>query len=415
MAEVIRMPRMSDTMEEGVIVKWHVKVGDKVESGDLLAEIETDKATMEFESFQEGTILYIGVAEGEAVPVEAVLAVIGEAGEDYQAALAEARATEPVKAEKAAESGDEPAAKEETTAASPAPAPAPAGQRIKASPLARKLAAEKGIDLNRINGSGDQGRIIKRDVEQFEPATQPATQPAAPVYRPVPSGKESWQDVPVSQMRKTIARRLAESKFGAPHYYLSMDICMDRVMEARQQINENAEVRISVNDFLVKAAALALLRHPAVNSSWLGDAIRYNHHVHIGIAVAVEEGLIVPVIRFADQKTLTQISSEALDLAQRARDRKLDPEEYSGNTFSISNLGMFDIDEFTAIINPPDACIMAVGKIREVPALEDGQLVNRHMMKVTLSCDHRLVDGVTGARFLQTFKSMLEEPVTMLA
>lgn len=404
MAEIVRMPKLSDTMTEGVVAAWHKKVGDKVKAGDLLAEIETDKATMEFESFQEGVLLYIGVEKGKSAPVNAILAILGKEGEDISALLA-AETSAPA---------DKPAAVEEKKSTEPvvtsvsAPvASVSADTRIKASPLARSLAKEKGIDLRTIKGTGDGGRIIKRDIENIQPAAQASAVSVA--------GKESYTDVPVSQMRKTIARRLSESKHTAPHFYLTMEIDMEQVMQARKSLNEQLGEKISVNDFVVKAAAMALRKHPAVNSSWLGDVIRYNNHVHVGVAVAIPDGLVVPVVRFADTKSLTQISAEVKQYAQKAKDKKIQPEDMQGNTFSISNLGMYGIDEFTAIINPPDACIMAVGGIRQVPVVKNGQVVPGQVMKVTLSCDHRVVDGATGAEFLQTFKQMLENPVMMLA
>lgn len=404
MAEIVRMPKLSDTMTEGVVAAWHKKVGDKVKAGDLLAEIETDKATMEFESFQEGVLLYIGVEKGKSAPVNAILAILGKEGEDISALLAAENSTP----------ADTPAAVEEkkstepvaTSVATPT-ASVNTDTRIKASPLARSLAKEKGIDLRTITGTGDGGRIIKRDIENLQPAAQ-----ASALFE---AGKESYTDVPVSQMRKTIARRLSESKHTAPHFYLTIEIDMDQVMQARKSLIEQLGEKISVNDFVIKAAAMALRKHPAVNSSWLGDVIRYNNYIHIGVAVAIPDGLVVPVIRFADTKSLTQISSEVKQFAQKAKDKKIQPEDMQGNTFSISNLGMYGIDEFTAIINPPDACIMAVGGIKQIPVVKNGQVVTGQVMKVTLSCDHRVVDGATGAEFLQTFKQMLENPVTMLA
>lgn len=418
MAEIVRMPKMSDTMTEGVVAKWHKKVGDKIKSGDLVAEIETDKATMEFESFQEGVLLYIGVPEGKAAPVDGILAILGKEGEDYKellekesksaAAPAAAPASAPAPAPAAA-----PAPKPAPVAAA-APAPAPAAvtgdSRIKASPLAKKLAGDKGIDLTRIMGSGDGGRVVKRDVEWFKPGAFVS----ANVVQAGAVTKESFEEIPVSQMRKTIARRLAESKFTAPHFYLTMEINMDRCTDARESINAATGSKISINDFVIKACASALRQHPKINSSWLDDRIRINHHIHIGVAVAVDEGLLVPVVRFADSKTLTQINAEVKDYAQRARDKKLQPADWEGNTFTISNLGMFGIDEFTAIINPPDACILAVGGIKETPVIKNGKLTRSSVMKVTLSCDHRAVDGVTGAKFLQTLKGFLENPVLLL-
>ncbi len=420
MAEIVRMPKMSDTMTEGVVVKWHKKVGDTVKSGELVAEIETDKATMEFESYQAGTLLYMGVEEGKAIPVDGVLAVMGTAGEDFKALLdaelakSAAPAPEPVKVEAAPAPAPAPA-----KAATPAPAPvqAPAmpvasvnGDRTKASPLAKRLANEKGIDLSMLKGSGEHGRIVKRDIEWFKPGT--FVQTAA--FAPNAVTTESFEEVTVSQMRKTIARRLSESMFTAPHFYLTMDIDMDEVVKAREAVNQVASVKISFNDFVVKAVASALRQHPAVNSSWLGDRIRYNHHINIGVAVAVEEGLLVPVVRFADSKTLSQIATEVKGYAQKAKDKKLQPTDWEGNTFTISNLGMFNIEEFTAIINPPDACILAVGGIKQVPVVKNGTIQPGNVMKVTLSCDHRVVDGVVGSKFLNTLKALLENPIVLL-
>ena len=431
MAEVIRMPRMSDTMEEGVLIAWSKKVGDPVKSGDVLAEVETDKATMDLESFQEGTLLHIGVKEGESVPVEAIIAILGEKGEDVSAILASEKekssAAEATKEE--APAAEKPAPAPIPAPAAPAPSKAPAPMpaaasaavasnngRVKASPLARKMASDRGLDLRLVAGSGPGGRIVKEDIEHFVPgAAAAASAPAAaPVVLPTVVGEERFTEQPVSQMRKTIARRLAESKFTAPHFYLTIDIDMKRAAEARARINEVSPVKISFNDLVVKATAVALRQHPAVNSAWLGDSIRTNEHIHIGVAVAVDEGLLVPVIRFADSKTLSHISAETRDLAGKARDRKLQPSDWEGNTFTISNLGMFGIEEFTAIINPPDACIMAVGGIREIPVVENGNIVPGKRMKVTLSCDHRVVDGVVGSKFLNTFKELLEEPVRLL-
>lgn len=427
MAEVIRMPLMSDTMTEGVIASWLKKVGDHIEPGDILAEVETDKATMELENYEEGTLLYIGVEEGEAVPVNDIIAIVGEEGEDYKALLEEeqnkaqdAPASED-KTDTPAETAESPAAttpKEEAPSAPPAaePAAATGDRRIKASPLARRMAKDKGIDLSQVNGSGDDGRIIKRDIENYQPAEkQPATaQEDATISLPKVVGEEGFREERVSQMRKAIARRLSESKFTSPHFYLTIDVNMDKAVEARKGMNEIAPVKISFNDMIIKAAAAALRQHPKVNGSWMGEKLRYYEHIHIGMAVAIDEGLIVPVVRFADNKSLAHIAAETKDLGQRAKNKQLKPEEYEGNTFTISNLGMFGIEEFTAIINPPDACIMAVGSIREVPAVIDGEVKPSRRMKVTLSCDHRIVDGALGAQFLQTFQAMLEDPVRML-
>ena len=400
-------------MTEGVVASWLKQVGDEVENGELIAEIETDKATMEFESFFDGVLLHIGVEEGGAAPVDSLLCILGEKGEDISALLESANA-EPVSSEAPAPapapapvSAPAPApvvAVAPAAVAAPAPTIPPTNGRLKASPLARKLAEERGINVAQIPGSGESGRIVKRDVEAFNGSNAMA----AP-------GVERFTEVGVSQMRKTIARRLAESKFSAPHFYLTVSIQMDTAMDARKSINSAGEVKISFNDMVVKAAALALKKHPAVNSSWMEDRIRYNEHVHIGVAVAVEDGLLVPVVRHADGKRLSQIGTEVREFAGKAKDKKLQPSDWEGNTFTISNLGMFGIDEFTAIINAPDACILAVGGINAVPVVRNGAVVPGHIMKVTLSCDHRVVDGASGAAFLQEFKAMLENPVRMLA
>lgn len=423
MAEVIRMPRMSDTMEEGNIVGWIAKVGDKVSPGDVLAEVETDKATMELESFYEGTLLYIGVEEGP-IAVNAVLAVIGEEGEDYEAALAaeEANSTEETSETEKTEPATETAAESSSSTASATPAhaaPEPVASnsdtRIKASPLAKSIAKEAGVNIEAITGSGDQGRIIKKDVEAYIESGAGSSS-SAPVQKESlrAATNFTYGDVPVSQMRKTIARRLGESKFSAPHFYLTMEIDMDNAVQARKDINETSEVRISFNDLVVKAAAVALRKHPSINSSWFGDKITYHQDINVGVAVAVPDGLLVPVVRDTDLKSLSMINQEVKELAGKAKSKKLSMEEMSGNTFTISNLGMFGIDEFTAIINPPDACIMAVGGIIEKPVVKNGEIVVGKTMKVTLSCDHRVVDGASGAAFLQTFKSMLEQPVRLL-
>lgn len=421
MAEVIRMPRMSDTMEEGVIAAWHKKVGDKVKAGDLLAEVETDKATMELESYQEGTLLYIGVEKGNAVKVNGILAILGKEGEDYKSLLDTAPASNASEEKNTTAEKNIETAQTETkqTVVQPIAETATITNsedgRLKASPLAKKIAAEKGIDLNAVKGSGDEGRIVKRDVEAFIASPQPAAvKTTTPIVLPSISGKERYEEIAVSQMRKTIAKRLAESKFSAPHFYLTMQINMDNAVKARTSLNEVSPVKISFNDIVVKAVAAALKQHPKVNSSWLGDKIRINHHVHIGVAVAVDEGLLVPVIRFANEKTLSHIAAEVKELAKKAKDKKLQPQEMQGNTFTISNLGMFDIDEFTAIINPPDACILAVGSINETPIVKDGNIVVANMMKITLSCDHRVVDGASGSQFLLTLKSYLEDPIRLL-
>jgi len=422
MAIVINMPRLSDTMTEGVVAKWHKKIGDTVNEGDLLAEIETDKATMEFEAFpgQEGKLLYIGTGEGETAPVDTVLAILGDEGEDIEALKAGDAAPAAAPAEEAAPaSAPEVAPAPEVT---PAPAPAPAAPAatdgsVKASPLARKLAGDRGIDLNMIQGSGDHGRIVKRDVDSFNPAFHTSAQPGAAAAAPAPAapaGVENYTDYPVSQMRKVIAQRLSESKFTAPHFYVTMEIDMDNAIAARKAMNASGDVKISFNDLVVKATALALKKHPAVNSSWMGDFIRVNDHVHIGVAVAIEDGLLVPVLRHADQMALSHISASVKDLAGKAKDKKLQPADWEGNTFTISNLGMFGVEEFTAIVNPPDAGILAVGGIKQVPVVKDGQVVPGNVMKVTLSLDHRVADGASGAAFLQSLKAYLENPVTML-
>ncbi len=423
MAEVIRMPRMSDTMEEGNIVGWIAKVGDKVSPGDVLAEVETDKATMELESFYEGTLLYIGVEEG-TIAVNAVLAVIGEEGEDYEVALAaeEANSTEETSETEKTEPATETAAESSSSTASATPAPAAhetvasnSDTRIKASPLAKSIAKEAGVNIEAITGSGDQGRIIKKDVEAYIESGAGSSSSAPVQKESLRAATDfTYGDVPVSQMRKTIARRLGESKFSAPHFYLTMEIDMDNAVQARKDINETSEVRISFNDLVVKAAAVALRKHPSINSSWFGDKITYHQDINVGVAVAVPDGLLVPVVRDTDLKSLSMINQEVKELAGKAKSKKLSMEEMSGNTFTISNLGMFGIDEFTAIINPPDACIMAVGGIIEKPVVKNGEIVVGKTMKVTLSCDHRVVDGASGAAFLQTFKSMLEQPVRLL-
>ncbi|MDP4709793.1 MAG: pyruvate dehydrogenase complex dihydrolipoamide acetyltransferase [Saprospiraceae bacterium] len=418
MAEVIRMPRMSDTMEEGNIIGWLKSEGDQVEAGETLAEVETDKATMELDSYTDGVLLHIAVKEG-TVPIDGIIAIIGQAGEDWKHLLeggAQTAAPAPAAAPVAAE----------VTPATPAVA-APSGDtRVKASPLAKSIARQQGLDISSLIGSGDNGRVVKKDIEAAlqgkTPAPQAVVQPApvAPaepaVVQPIPVAESTgtFEDKRVSQMRKVIAKRLSESKFGAPHFYLNVEINMEKAIQMRQQVNAVAEVKISFNDFVIRAAAAALRQHPAINASWLGDAIRYHKQVNIGVAVAIDDGLIVPVIRNADIKTLSQINTEVKTMAGKARDRKLQPEEMQGNTFTISNLGMFGIESFTAIINPPDACIMAVGAIIEKPIVKDGTITIGNMMKVTLSCDHRVVDGALGAQFLQTFKAILEDPIRLL-
>lgn len=407
MAVAIKMPKMSDTMTEGVVRKWNFKVGDTIKSGDILAEVETDKATMDLENYEKGTILHFSVAEGDAVPIDGVIAVIGKAGEDFAALLSgnssAAAKEEPKKNVAVAETIK---AVETPVAATVANA---SDSRVKASPLAKKLAADKGIDITAIAGSGENGRIIKSDIENFKQSS--STSASSSVYI---AGKESFDEINVSQMRKTIAARLAESKFTAPHFYLTMEINMDKALDARAAINASGEVKVSVNDMIVKACSIALGKHPWVNASWLGTKIRLNHHIHIGVAMAVEDGLLVPVVKFANQKSLSAISSEVKEFSIKAKDKKLQPADWSGNTFTISNLGMFGIEEFTAIINPPDACILAVGGVKETVGIVNGQIAKTNVMKVTLSCDHRVVDGVVGSKFLNTLKDLLEEPVKML-
>jgi pyruvate dehydrogenase E2 component (dihydrolipoamide acetyltransferase) len=419
MAEIIRMPRMSDTMEEGNIVGWQKKVGDAVVPGDVLAEVETDKATMELESFYEGTLLYIGVESG-AVPVNALLAIIGEKGEDFKSLLDGAENPEqqsaPIEKSASAEASQSSETSKESGATQNEQRSGDGDARLKASPLAKAIAKEAGIDLGSVTGSGgESGRIVKKDVTAFlenKPTAAPAKSVAsAPAFQGTSSG---YEEIPVSMMRKTIARRLGESKFSAPHFYLTYEVDMDGAIEARKRINEIAASKISFNDLVIKAVTVALRQHPAINSSWLGDKIRYNGDIHIGVAVAVDEGLLVPVLRHADQKSLSQINTEVLQFAQKAKDKKLQPEEMQGNTFTISNLGMFGIDEFTAIINPPDACILAVGGIVTKPVVINGEIKIGNRMKVTLSCDHRVVDGATGAKFLQTFAAVLSDPIRMI-
>ena len=412
-AEVIRMPKMSDTMTEGTIVAWKKKVGDKVKSGDLLAEVATDKATMELESYSDGILLYIGVKDGEAVVVDGVLAIVGEAGVDYQPLLS-ASSSPAVKVETKKE---EVVAENNTTSNATTSNHSSSDSRLKASPLAKKIAKEKGIDIKQIHGSGEHGRIVKKDIESYTPTVSDAkkSESSPAVSLPQLVGQEGYDEVPVSQMRKTIAKRLGESLYTAPHFYLVMEINMDKAMEARTSINEVAPIKISFNDMVIKATAAALRKHPKVNSSWLGDKIRYNHHIHIGVAMAVEEGLLVPVIRFADNKSLSHIGMEVKEFAVKAKSKQLTPADWAGNTFTISNLGMFGIDEFTAIINSPDSCILAVGGIKQTAVVKNGQIVPGNVMKVTLSCDHRVVDGAIGAAFLQTLKSLLEDPIRILA
>jgi len=424
MEEVVLMPRLSDTMTEGVIASWQKNVGDTVKKGEVLAEIETDKATMELESYKNGKLLYQGAKPGEKIQVNDLLCIIGEDGLDINAIIHAVKNPGATVAATSVES---------TPTAATAPSTTPVAEvaivnegRIFASPLAKKIAAEKGIDLKYVQGSGDHGRIVKTDIDNFKATAPvstvastatvetPVTTTSSTSKAPVVVGQESYEDFPVSQMRKVIARRLSESLFTAPHFYLTMSIDMDAAIAARNKMNEAAKSKISFNDLVLKATSIALKQHPKVNSSWLGDKIRTNYHVNIGVAVAIEDGLLVPVVRFADTKSLSQINAEVKDFAQKAKDKKLQPSDWEGSTFTISNLGMFGIDQFTAIINPPDACILAVGGISQEPVVKNGQVVAGNIMKVTLSCDHRVVDGATGAAFLQTLKSLLEEPVRML-
>jgi pyruvate dehydrogenase E2 component (dihydrolipoamide acetyltransferase) len=416
--EIVTMPRLSDTMEEGTVASWLKKVGDSVEEGDILAEIETDKATMEFESFYSGTLLHIGIGEGGSAPVDAVLAIIGPAGTDVSSVLSAAAA--PAAPTEAVEE------KSEILAAAPVVAApvlqtteiAPSNGRIFASPLAKKLAKEKGLDLSTVTGSGEHGRIIRRDVEQAQVVAAPAVSAKAqPEATPVvaASGVENKESVKNSQMRKVIAKRLSESKFTAPHYYLTVEVEMDEAKVARQQINQLPDTKVSFNDMVLKASAMALLKHKQVNTTWSDEATIINHHVHLGVAVAVEDGLVVPVIKHADQLSFTQLGATVKDMAGRARNKKLTPAEMEGSTFTVSNLGMFGIEEFTSIINQPNSAILSVGAIIEKAVVRDGVIVPRSMMKLTLACDHRTIDGATGAQFLQTLKMYLEHPVTLLA
>ena len=412
MAEIVRMPKLSDTMTDGVVAVWHKKVGDTVKSGELLAEIETDKATMEFESFQDGVLLHIGCEKGVSAPVDSILAILGKAGEDVSALIASEKDNKPAAPAAAPAATPVPAPKAETKAPAPAPvaakaavapraaAPAPveSNGRIFVSPLAKKLADERHININKLRGSGEGGRVVKRDIDNFNPGSSVAQ-------------VESFSEVAVTQMRKIIATRLGESLFTAPHFYLTIDIDMDAIMAARKAIIEASGEKVSFNDLVIKAVSSSLGKHPAINSSWQGDRIRFNEHVHIGVAMAVEDGLIVPVVKFANSKSVQEISAQVKDFSARAKAKKLSPDEYAGSTFTISNLGMFGLEEFTAIINSPNACILAVGAIRQVPVVKNNAVVPGNMMKVTLSCDHRVVDGATGAAFLQTLKKSIENPV----
>jgi len=407
MAEVVRMPKLSDTMIEGVVAEWHKKIGDKVSEGDLLADIETDKATMEFESFYDGILLHIGVEKGAGAPVNSILAIIGEKGEDIKALLVE-----------------EPVAEVEETKPEATPTPVVAvakpeitetvtvehtdGSRIFVSPLAKKMAEERNINLSMVKGSGDNGRIVKRDIDNYVPAST-----SAPVFS-APVGTESYTEEPFSQMRKAIARTLAASKYSAPHFYLKMEIDMDNAIAARKSINAKGDVKISFNDMIVKAVANALRKHPKINVDYVNDAIRYNNHIHIGVAVAVPDGLVVPVIKFADSKGFAQIGAEVKDMVIKAKTKKLMPDDMQGGTFAISNLGMYGIEDFTSIVNPPNGCILSVGGIKQTPVVKNGEIVPGNVMMLSLSCDHRVVDGATGSEFLQTLKSYLENPVMMI-
>jgi pyruvate dehydrogenase E2 component (dihydrolipoamide acetyltransferase) len=417
--EIINMPRLSDTMEEGTVASWLKQVGDAVEEGDILAEIETDKATMEFESFFSGTLLHIGIQVGETAAVDTLLAIIGPEGTDVAAILA-ASATTPKQtaseptAVAAAVQTEIPVETPAVATAVTTPTPVTTSNgRIMASPLAKKIAKEKGIDLNLVTGTGESGRIVKRDVEQFSPAAAVTAAPAqATVF--VPAGQEKQEEIPNSQMRKTIAKRLGASKFSAPHYYLSVEFDMDAAIAFRKQYNSIPDTKISFNDIVVKAVALALKAHPQVNSQWFDDKMVLNHHVHVGVAVAVEDGLVVPVLKFANEMNLPQIGSQVRDFAGRARSKKLTPQEMDGSTFTVSNLGMFGIDEFTSIINQPNSAILSVGAIVQKPVVKEGEIVVGNTMKLTLACDHRTVDGATGAQFLQTLKAYIENPIRLV-
>jgi len=418
---VVRMPLLSDTMTEGVIAEWHKKVGDKVKEDDILADVETDKATMEVMGYAEGTLLHIGVEKGQAAKVNGIIAIVGPEGTDISGILNQGAAP----AVAADQKSDAPIAEKANTAEAPAASNEAAtvdGGRVKASPLAKRIAKEKGIDLSQVAGSADGGRIIKKDIENFKPAaasantapsSAPAAEKAAPVI-PAYVGEVKFTEKPVSQMRKVIAKRLAESLFTAPHFYLNISIDMDNAIAARTAINTVAPVKVSFNDIIIKAVAVALKQHPAVNSSWLGDKIRFNEHTNIGVAMAVEDGLLVPVVRFADGKSLSHISAEVKEYGQKAKAKKLQPADWEGSTFTVSNLGMFGIDEFTSIINSPDGAILSVGAIQQIPVVKNGAVVPGNVMKLSLGCDHRVVDGATGAAFLQTLKGLLEEPIRLL-
>jgi pyruvate dehydrogenase E2 component (dihydrolipoamide acetyltransferase) len=421
--EVVRMPKLSDTMTDGVIEKWHKKVGDKVKSGELLADIATDKATMEFESFQDGVLIHIGIEEGKSIPVDSIIAILGKGGEDVNAILASINSVGSAPATSSAPKAEAPVqtavAVTSSTSTSLSTSSVEKSSssndgRVKASPLAKALAKEKGIDISKVTGTGDNGRVTKSDIENYKPSAATSSSKSSNVSSFVP-GAEGFTDEPTSQMRKVIAKRLLESTNGAPHFYLTIEVDMENAMQSRNAINAIPDTKVSFNDLVIKACAAALRKHPKVNSSWMGDKIRYYSHVHIGVAVAVEDGLLVPVVRFADQKSLSQISAEVKDLGKRAKDKKLQPADWEGNTFTVSNLGMFGIDEFTSIINTPESCILSVGAIRQVPVVKNNQVVPGNVMKVTLACDHRTVDGATGAAFLQTLRTYLENPVTILA
>ena len=413
MAEALRLPRMSDTMEEGVIAEVSIKVGDVIETGDVIAEVETDKATMEMESFQEGTVLYIAVSKGDSIPVNSIMAILGKKGEKFQDILDAEKTivSKPENEEIVEEKKEMPVEKIEEKAVS-------FDGRIKVSPLAKKIAKDNNLDLRSIKGSGEEGRIVKKDVENAlkNPIIlSEEKKKEEKLNLPTIIAEESFSEIKISQMRKVIAKRLGESKFGAPHFYLTIEVNMNKAIEARIAMNEVSLSKISFNDLIIKASASALRKHPAVNSSWLGDRIRYNNHIHIGMAIAVDEGLVVPVIKFADNKSLTHIAVESKDFVIKAKNKKILPEEMQGNTFSISNLGMMGISEFTAIINPPDACILAVGGMKKELAYDENKnIVENTIMKMTLSCDHRVVDGAVGSLFLKTLKENIENPVRML-
>ena len=425
--EVVKMPRLSDTMEEGTVAQWLKQEGDSVEEGEILAEIETDKATMEFESFYEGTLLHVGIGEGESAPVDSVLAIIGPEGTDVSKFLDQLKSGGSSKESKKSD-GKETSSEDKGSSESSSSDSGERqhtdsdGDRIFASPLAKKMAEEKGIDLAEVKGSGENNRIVKKDIENFKPSEKPAEKKAAKTEEKassaqpyVPAGEESFEEVKNSQMRKTIAKRLSESKFNAPHYYLTIGLDMENAMQSRKQINELPDTKVSFNDMVIKASAMALRKHPQVNSQWTGEATKIAKHIHLGVAVAVDEGLVVPVLRFTDQMSMMTINSNVKDLAGKARNKKLQPKDMEGSTFTVSNLGMFGIEEFTSIINQPNSAILSVGAIVEKPVVKNGEIKVGHTMKVTLACDHRTVDGATGAKFLETFKKYLENPVTMLA